>query len=321
MVMADEFIKPKLGERLYRIFVAVFFLSFIITPFSDMKGMFKSGYEEHDIAMNLGKENIARASFISNKSYADAGPSIIKIAWFSENAWYCHTLNDYSTAELLKDAKRYNIKYYFYFYEGSGEDYIFRNQDGKVVDDITNGSIKGLKIYPIGENEGVCNFEKILNAPETPELAKALFYNKSTYSEIPLNYFSYLKNNDEQTRAFYFRVITNSYKIADGAYSEELGNLGKEFIENNPKDFAIFFDNKACFDDKDLQTWAKIVLLEFEIIDESFLETGKGEPSVNEYCRKLLKESEGFKPDQKETIRKFNGFLLNEWRQLLMNMG
>jgi hypothetical protein len=151
MTMSDEFIKPRLGKRLYSVFIGVFFLSFIITPISDMKGMFKSGYEEHSIAMDLWKENIVKSSFISNKSYADAGPSIIKVAWFSKNAWYCHPLNNYTTAELLKDAKRYNIKYYFYFYDGSGDDYIFRNSDGKIVEDITNGTINGLKVYPIGE--------------------------------------------------------------------------------------------------------------------------------------------------------------------------
>lgn len=150
MNLSDAFIKPNLSKRLYPVFIAVFFLSFIITPVSDMKGMFRSGYAEHETADKLKLHNI-KGSFISNKSYADAGPSIIKIALFSQNAWYCHTLNNYSTAELLKDAKRYNVQYYFYFYEGSGDDYIFRNADGKVVEDITNGAIKGLKVYPIGE--------------------------------------------------------------------------------------------------------------------------------------------------------------------------
>jgi len=151
MTFSEAFIKPKLGRRLYNALIAVFFLSFIITPMADMKTMFRSGYEEHETAMALWKENIVKSSFISNRSYADAGPSIIKIAWFSGNAWYCHTLSNYSTAELLKDAKRYNVKYYFYFYEGSGDDHVFRNADGEIVKDITNGVIKGLKVYPIGK--------------------------------------------------------------------------------------------------------------------------------------------------------------------------
>ena len=99
-------------------------------------------------------------------------------------------------------------------------------------------------------------------------LAKEIFNNDSQYSEEPLTYFEYLKSSDIKTREFYFRVLTNSYKNADGAYAEGIGNLGKEFVENNPQEFATFFENKTCFDDNDLKIWAKIALLEFEIIDE-----------------------------------------------------
>lgn len=151
MTLFEVFLKPTLNNhRLGQVFVAVFFLSFIITPVADMKGMYRSGYKEHEIAAKLKAYKI-QGSFIANRSYAEAGPSIIKIALFSRNPWYCHTLSDYSTAELLNDAKRYKVKYYFYFYDGSGDDYILRNTEGKTGNDITNGTIPGLKVYEIGE--------------------------------------------------------------------------------------------------------------------------------------------------------------------------
>lgn len=164
-----------------------------------------------------------------------------------------------------------------------------------------------------------CNFDNILSNPKTPKLAIKLFNNDAKYSEEPFSYFDKLESNDKETRDFYFRVLTNSYKNADGAYAEGIGNLGKEFIENNPKEFATFFDNKNCFNDTDLKTWAKIALLEFEIIDEN-IETGKGEPLVNIYCKTLIKNSEQYSETQKETIVKFCNLLKNEWGDFLKNI-
>lgn len=179
------------------------------------------------------------------------------------------------------------------------------NPEGKTKDKIL-----------LKNNEIKCNFDKILLDTMTPKLAKELFNNSAKYSEEPLSYFDKLKSEDKETREFYFKALTNSYKISDGAYAEGLGNLGKEFIENNLKEFASFFDNKSCFSDTDLKTWAKIALLEFEIIDEN-IETGKGEPLVNGYCKSLIKESEQYTESQKETIKKFCNFLLNEWGDFL----
>lgn len=150
LYFSDLFIRNRLSTIYYRIFVAVFFITFIITPVVDMKGMVKKGFKEHQIAEQL-KELQIQGTFVANKSYADDGQAIIRLSWFSQNPWYCHTLSDYSTKELQEDARRYNIKYYFYFYEGSGNDYIFRNLEGKVLEDLTKGTIPGLKVYQIGQ--------------------------------------------------------------------------------------------------------------------------------------------------------------------------
>ncbi len=157
-----------------------------------------------------------------------------------------------------------------------------------------------------------CNYDKVLSNPETHELAKQLFYKTAIYSDEPLSYFDNLKNEDKLTREFYFRVLTNSYKFSNGAYAEGLGNLGKEYIENNLNDFTLFFENKICFSDKDLETWAQITLFEFEIL-ESNIDVEKDISIVNKYCEKLIQESEQFSESQKETINKFSNFLLNEW--------
>lgn len=166
-----------------------------------------------------------------------------------------------------------------------------------------------------------CNFDQILTNPQTPESAKKLFNRSAKHTKVSLTYFDSLKSANKETREFYFRVITNSYAIADRDYdyASELGHSGKEYIESNPKDFAAFFDNKNCFTDTDLTAWAKIVLFEFRRTDKN-IETGKDEPLVNGYCRKLITNSLQYPDSQKETVKNFCDLLLHEWKDFLKSI-
>jgi len=148
--MSDTFIRSKMNLIWYRFFVAIFFLSFLITPLADLKDMYKAGFPEHEMAEKLQQLNI-HGSFIANRSYADKATHMIQLSWFSQNPWYCHTLSNFSTKELLEDAARYQVKYYFYFYDGTGEDFQLRNLKGELLPDLTNNSIDGLKVFQIGE--------------------------------------------------------------------------------------------------------------------------------------------------------------------------
>lgn len=193
-----------------------------------------------------------------------------------------------------------------------------KNNETKLQKDNVMSNPKEQKKDSIKENpkEDLCDYEAILNDPKTPKLVKELYHNTVKKLGEPTTYFDYLKSNNPKEKAFYFRIITNSYAFSDGAYSEELGNLGKEYVEYQTKDFASFFDNQNCFTDDDLKTWAKIAVLEFEIIDET-IETKKGEPLVNVYSRKLVGHTKGFTENQKKTIQKFTLLLKKEWEEFV----
>lgn len=167
-------------------------------------------------------------------------------------------------------------------------------------------------------NEHNCDFDKFLKDPNTPKFAKDLLNNTAKYpgDNEPLTYFDNFKSKDKQEREFYFKVVTNSYKIADGAYSEGLGNTGKEFMENNPMEFAAFFDNKNCFTDIDLATWADIVILEFGIIGEGDYD----KPIIDDYINKLKSNCSDCSTTQKETINKFGVTLNKKWKEFLQNI-
>lgn len=146
MIYAGKALFPRLSLRGQQLFVAVFFLVYLVTPVMDMREMLRKGEHEYNLAQELKKRNI-RGSFVSNRSYADAYLSLSQLSWFAQCPWYCHTLNDFSNREILADAQRYKVRYYFYFYDGTADDYILHGTDGKPLPDITNGSVSGLKVF------------------------------------------------------------------------------------------------------------------------------------------------------------------------------
>ncbi len=196
--------------------------------------------------------------------------------------------------------------------------------DKKSVENkITKDSVVSADNSSIDKNDNKtdnygCDFDKFLKDPKIPKLAKDLLNNKAknpTENE-PIAYFDKFRSKDKQEREFYFKAITNSCKIADGAYAEGLGYTGKEFIENNPKEFATFFDNKNCFTDSDLEIWADILVSEFAIDNEG--EYYK--QIIVQFINKLKLDCKKCSSTQKETINKF-GLKLNEkWEEYLKNM-
>ncbi|MGX7666734.1 hypothetical protein [Flavobacterium pedocola] len=154
-----------------------------------------------------------------------------------------------------------------------------------------------------------CDLLKFLNDPKTPKLAKALFENKAKNDDAALAYFEKLKSSDTNERSFYFKVITNSYNIADGAYAEGLGYSGLNYVETNTLDFIAYFENKKCFTDNDLKTWSKIVLLEFSLQ----FENENDRNIVNTFVSKLNQKCADCNASQKETLRKFNHYLTEAW--------
>lgn len=161
------------------------------------------------------------------------------------------------------------------------------------------------------------DFEKLLKDPKTSKMATELYHNKYQMKNDnePLELFDFLKRKNIVERMFYFRAITNTYIISDGAYSEGLGYYGKEYIENNTCEFANYFDNKECFTDKDLETWVNIVLLEIEIDGES--DNGYDKKIVINFNKKLKENCINASVNQKGTIDKFCTLLDKKYNEYI----
>jgi hypothetical protein len=193
---------------------------------------------------------------------------------------------------------------------------VFDNENEN--DSLVQVDSSNIDIIPVTKDNLSCDFDKFLIDPKIPQLAKDLLNNtaKNPSDNEPLDYFDKLKSNDIQEGEFYFKAITNSYRNADGAYSEGLGYTAIKFIENNPKIFAAFFDNKFCFTNSELDIWADILILEFAIDNEG--EYYK--PFVDEYIKKLKSNCGDCSISHKETISKFGIMLKIKWEKYLKNI-
>ena len=163
-----------------------------------------------------------------------------------------------------------------------------------------------------------CNFDNFIADKKTPKLAKDIYldnnWNLSKDHEA-LALLDSLNAKDKTSRPFYFKVVTKTHKKSDGYFSEGLGLAGKEYLENNTLEFISNFDNKECFTDEDLITWANIVILEFSI-------SGEGEynkPIIDDYIKKLKSNCKNCSLTQKENINKFGLTLQTKWKDFLKN--
>ena len=164
-----------------------------------------------------------------------------------------------------------------------------------------------------------CNFDNLIADKKTPKLAKDIYldndWNLSNDNQA-LALLDSLTAKNKTSRPFYFKVVAKTFKKSDGYFSEGLGLAGKEYVENNTKEFISYFDNKDCFTDNDLATWAKIVIIEFSI-------SGEGEydkPIIHDFIKKLKSNCNDCSSSQKENISKFGLTLKNEWKEFLKNI-
>jgi hypothetical protein len=201
--------------------------------------------------------------------------------------------------------------------------------DKKTVDNETaKDSLVHIDTFYIDQNEAnsneykefnQCDFDKFLNNPKTPKLAKDIYLDKKwdlNNDTEALALLDSLTAKDKSARPFYFKIVTKTKKKSDGYFSEGLGLAGYEFIENHTQEFSSYFDNKLCHTDNDLATWADIVIMEFSISGEGSYD----KPIVDDYIKKLKSNCKDCSTTQKETINKFGLTLKEKWNEFLKNI-
>lgn len=184
---------------------------------------------------------------------------------------------------------------------------------------IDPNEVNGTGGQPYKENY-TCNFESLITDEKTPKLAKDIYNNNNwdlNNDNQALALLDSLTCKNKTARAFYFKVITMTYHKADGYFSEALGLAGKEFVENDSEDFLSYFDDKACFTETDMETWANIVMLEFSITGIDPIEKS----IVEKYLNKIRSNCHACSTAHIRTLNKFSMLLRSRWEATIMNNG
>lgn len=155
-----------------------------------------------------------------------------------------------------------------------------------------------------------CDFSRYLKDPNTPQLAKTIF-NDQEWSLLNDSVMLFL---DSLSNPFYFKVVTISKKKSDGYYSEGLGVAGKEYVEENTKEFTRYFTKQSCFTSEDLTTWVNIVMLEFSILADD--KSGR-QSLMDNYVKKLNSNCSDCSAEQKDILKKFLQQLQKSWTEYL----
>ena len=86
-----------------------------------------------------------------------------------------------------------------------------------------------------------CNCYAVRTNPDTPPLALRLWNLEKVSDENVVTYFPQLYSENEETRLFYFQVITNAMTVSDGAASEGLAYEAAAMVQNDLAQFTSFF--------------------------------------------------------------------------------
>lgn len=125
----------------------VFSVSFLVTPALGLKSMYREGEQQHRQAEMLKRENI-RGSFTSNIPYGPQTQEVLRLSYFSGNPYFYLPLS-VTRPELLKEMRKYGVRYYFHFHQKGWDDFQLYNEYGTPFREISGGKVEGLKVFEI----------------------------------------------------------------------------------------------------------------------------------------------------------------------------
>ena len=123
-----QHIQQYVSPLLQRVIIWVLALSYLVTPVREMQEMFRDGQDAYDIAQVLQQEGII-GSFATNVNSGADVHYIERIAYHSGNAYYNMPVAAVQPL-LLKDMRRYGVKYFYYLYRGNPDSFIFYDEQG-----------------------------------------------------------------------------------------------------------------------------------------------------------------------------------------------
>jgi len=143
------------GRKDMNVLLYFFALSFLAYPAWCMTGMYHEGKSEYAIAQKL-KELHVQGSFTGIAGPGKEAQRIERIAYFSGNPYYSIPGKGVSQADVLKEMRRYQVKYYFAYtsypgYRTEAFNPKFIDESGVPFPEVTNGAINGLRVFLVNQ--------------------------------------------------------------------------------------------------------------------------------------------------------------------------
>ena len=123
--------------------LVLFAISFLIYPAWWMVKMCDEGKNEYNITQQL-KTNGIHGTFTSNAKPGLETQRIVRLAYFSGNAYYASPKPGIPQGELLKEMRHYKINYYFVL----GENILF-DAEGKPLKEIHIQGVRDIKVFKL----------------------------------------------------------------------------------------------------------------------------------------------------------------------------
>jgi len=141
-----------------------------------------------------------------------------------------------------------------------------------------------------------------LRHPQIPQVAKDLYLGnaKPTDDDQTLALMDSIFTGNTTTQPFYFLTLTRTMSKADGAYSEPLGLMVKEFVEQQPDRLVAYFLNEKLLTSEDFDNWAESVAMEFHRDNE-----GSEASACAAWAKDLLAHCRNCSAAEKAKLREF----------------
>lgn len=141
-------IYPFIGASKPKLLFTLFVLSWLPSGAMQLIQTRTKGKQNYEIAQRLNEMGIKNGSFCTNDGMNDMN-RIFNIAYYTNNQYYMNFNSSWKIEDVLKDANKFGVKYYFHFYNNADRDLVFKNTNGALISEISNNQIEGLRIYKI----------------------------------------------------------------------------------------------------------------------------------------------------------------------------
>ena len=154
----------------------------------------------------------------------------------------------------------------------------------------------------LNQKIGERTLKQYLSDEKIPTVFKTVFQGerKLNDDEETLSIIDSLFSKDKDRHPFYFLLVTKIMYWSDGAFSEPLGLLAKEYIEKETRQFLTYFKSEKVLTNNDFNKWADYLVGEIGISSEN-----NEHQEIENVRKRMIKNCSDCSTEDQKQINKF----------------